>query len=125
VIVYNSSAQDLPPIRAGEESIGKILQPTQAWPPELARLLTEFEKQRMAYLDAQRQLFKELQGTTEQERAAIRECFQTARAKWLEDTKAFCAEMRCRVEEFKVRLPNRQEILANAGPLSGARPGIN
>jgi hypothetical protein len=124
VLAINSVAQSVPPPRPGE-NIGQIIQPNQSLPPELAQLMMSFEAQRAAYLDAQRQLAKEMQGSTEQERAVVRERIRATRDGWLAEIKTLREDIRAHVEELKGKLPGRREIMESARPQPGTRPGVD
>jgi hypothetical protein len=154
LLAVNSFAQDtrgtgpngpvsgpLPPVRVGDEQVGKVIRPPVVrpdmpvrpdrperperppLPPELKALLEKFETAREEYLKEQAELFKQLRGATEADREAIRAQIKEKREIWIEKTKEVREEIRKRLEELKDKLPTRREILDNAGPRPGTRPG--
>ena len=115
----------LPPERPAPGTIVRPVLDRPALPAEVAALIAEFEKQRDAYLQAQRDLLKQLKGATDEERARIREQLKAQREAWLEQTKAIREDIRKKMEELRDKLPNRKDIKDNLTPRPGNRPGVN
>lgn len=119
----------VPPERPGLPPRGEVLRPDRpnrpGLPPEIAALMREFETDREAFLAKQREVLKTLQGATEEQRATIRETLRQNREQWLKDNAELREQIRQKLQELKDKLPNRREVLDNAGPRPGTRPGVN
>ena len=68
--------------------------------PEVKERLRNFEREREAYLQKQRELEKRLRGATEQERERIRELIKDRRAAWEEQHRQLQVEMKDRAREM-------------------------
>jgi len=68
--------------------------------PEVKERLRNFEREREAYLQRQRELEKRLKGATEQERERIRELIKDRRAAWEEQHRQSQAELKDRMREI-------------------------
>jgi len=118
-----------PPQRPGQPPRGEVIRPDRpnrpGLPADIAKLMREFETDREAFLAKQREIIKTLQGATEEQRASIRETLRQNREEWLKANTELREQIRQKLQELRDKLPNRREVLDNAGPRPGTRPGVN
>jgi exonuclease VII large subunit len=96
-----------------------------ALPADLKALIEKFNAARETYLTDQKALFEQLRTAAEADRAAIREKIQANREEFLTATKTLREDIRTQMQNLRDQLPTRKEVIDNAGPRPGSRPGVN
>lgn len=96
-----------------------------ALPDEVKALIEKFNTAREEYLAEQKALFEQLRAAAEADRAAIREKIQANREEFLAATRTLREEIRTQMQNLRDQLPSRREVIDQAGPRPGSRPGVN
>lgn len=84
-------------------------------PADLKVLVEQFRAQAEAFVTAQKELAKQLKGSTAEQKEQLKEQLKTNREKFLEDTAQLRADIRERVKELKTTLQESRPVDAGAG----------
>jgi len=83
-------------------------------PLEVRERLEKFRVYARRYLNEQQQLKKQLQGSNDKDRAAIREKLVQLREQWKEQSRELRKEFQDRQRELREKLPDYREVLDSA-----------
>lgn len=84
-------------------------------PADLKALVEQFRAQAEAFVTAQKELARQLKGSTVEQKEQLKEQLKTNREKFLEDTAQLRADIRERVKELKTTLQESRPVDAGAG----------
>jgi hypothetical protein len=83
-------------------------------PPEVVERIEKFKKEARLYLDKQEALKKQLEGSNDKERGALRGRIKQLREQWLDQAREFRKELRQRQQELIEKLPDYREVIESA-----------
>jgi len=96
----NVSSSNLRPPRTERQSL----------PPSVQSPVDRFKLEARAYIEREEALKKKLEGSNDQDRAAIRERIKTLREQWSERSRELRKEFKERRDELADKMPDRQEL---------------
>ena len=95
-------------------------------PADLQKLVDQYRAESETFLAGQKELLKQLQGATAEEKAKIKDSLKANREKFLADHKELFVEIRQQLADLKKDLKNHTKpIDAGAGEGGGRRKGQN